>query len=209
LIAELSRSLRGQPHHRLDVNQCSQLVSLEWFCTKGSNTIERRPADANWSKALPDTNRQQAIETGVSSHNKSLFGRLLAAVILGIVLLVLSGLIHTAAAAAIGGTWVSLGVMWLVAVIIVLLAVYGARTRAAVWRRMCFINGVASLGLFSIGAADFASQRVARNVVLPFGPVVGVAVTSATLAIIGLILAAVFFIAWQILRHRPGSRWRA
>lgn len=137
------------------------------------------------------------------TRDASVFGRLLAAAILGIVLLALSALIH-AAAATIGATWLSLGAAWTIAILIILLAVYGARTSIAAWRRMCLINGIASLTLLAAGAAEFAGQAAPNHSLRPFGPVIGVAVASAMLAILGLVLALLFFVAWHLLsRHHP------
>lgn len=154
---------------------------------------------------LPGIGRKPLRTTSEApTRNASVFGRLLAAAILGIVLLALSALIHAAAAATIGATWLSLGAAWTIAILIILLAVYGARTSIAAWRRMCLINGIASLTLLAAGAAEFAGQAAPNHSLRPFGPVIGVAVASAMLAILGLVLALLFFVAWHLLsRHHP------
>lgn len=137
-------------------------------------------------------------------HRTSRLGRLLAALVMGLILLVLSALIRSAAAAALGGGWTPLGAIWLAAIVITLLAVYGARTSLAAWRRMCLINGAASLGLLGIGTADLVSPGISPDIVQPFGPVLGVALVSGALAAVGVFLAVLFFAAWYLL-SRPGT----
>lgn len=50
-----------------------------------------------------------AFETAAPTHATSVFGRRLAAVVLGIVPLALSSLIHTAAATTTGANWIVRG----------------------------------------------------------------------------------------------------
>jgi hypothetical protein len=161
-------------------------------------------------ETLPGIGHQPVRTTSKApTRDVSVFGRRLAAAILGVVLLALSALIHAAAAATIGATWISLGATWTIAILIILLAVYGARTSIVAWRRMCLINGIASLTLLAVGAAEFASQAAPSQSLRPFGPVIGVAVASAMLAISGLVFALLFFLAWHLLpRHHPRRRLR-
>ncbi len=133
-------------------------------------------------------------------------GRLLAALLMGVVLLLLSALIHAAAAATLGGGWRSLGMLWLAAILATVIAVGRARSRVGAWRRMCLLNGIASLGLLAAGAADLAEPGAAPDLLWPTGPVLGFAVASAVLTVAGLFLAVLFFAVWHVLsRHDSGS----
>ncbi|HUZ75389.1 MAG TPA: hypothetical protein VMU87_20590 [Stellaceae bacterium] len=156
--------------------------------------------------ALSATHRgRSAIETGKGTAKTFPLGRLLAAVLLGLILLGLSALIHAAAAAPRGAGWPSLGATWFVAIIVILLAVHGARTGVVAWRRMCLIDGVASLGLVAAGAVDLV-DRGTEPYRPPFGPVFGVAYVSGIVAIAGFALAVAFFVAWFLLaRHGTPS----
>jgi hypothetical protein len=138
----------------------------------------------------------------------SAFPRVVAALVMGLVLLALSALIHAAAAASLGGGWMSLGAMWLVAVIATLLAVQRARSGAVAWRRMCLVNAVASLVLLVAGAAALAGPGGTPDRLWPNGPVLGVAVASAVLTIAGLLLALLFFGLWHLLSRRDAGAAR-
>lgn len=75
---------------------------------------------------------------------------------------------------------------------------------------MCFVNGVASLGLLTVGVTDLPGLTSSPDIVPPPGPVFGFVVAAGILVIAGVILAAVFFAAWHLLsRHRFGSERHA
>ncbi len=132
-------------------------------------------------------------------------GRMLVALLMGWFLIALSALIHAAAAATLGGGWSSLGAMWLAAIVATSVAVWRARSRVAAWRRMCFLNGLASLGLLAAGAADIVGPDGPSEIIWPSGPVLGFSIASAVLAIAGLLLAALFFAVWYLqARHDAG-----
>ncbi len=129
-----------------------------------------------------------------AGHN----GWLLAALGLALILLALSALMHAAAAATLGGEWPSLGGSSVAAIAVAALVIFLAQSKAAACRSMCFVNGVASLGLLALGTVKFYEPDVIPHP----GPVFGFAVASSVLAIAGLALAAVFFAAWHLLsRH--------
>ena len=135
---------------------------------------------------------------------------ILVVLLLALALLALSALIHAAAAATLGGGWPSLGAIWLIAIAAILVTVFRARSRREACRRMCFIDGLASLGLLTAGAVDLSGLGRAPDVVPPPGPVVGFAVASSVLVIAGLVLAAVFFAAWYLSsQHATGAHRKA
>jgi hypothetical protein len=70
--------------------------------------------------------------------------RIVAAFVMGLILLVLSALVHTAAAPTLGAGWSYLWVTWLIAGLIALPAARSAPTSRSFWARLCFVNGVAS-----------------------------------------------------------------
>ncbi len=143
-----------------------------------------------------------ATTTGESAHHVSW----LAVLLLALALLALSALFHAAAAARIGGGWRSLGAVWLVALGVIFLALLLVRSSSVACRWMCFIDGVASLGVATAGAVNFTGSTYAPDVTPPPGPVLGFAVASSILVIAGLVLAALFFAAWHLLsRHQTGS----
>jgi len=133
---------------------------------------------------------------------------ILVVLLLALALLALSALIHAAAAATLGGGWPSLGAIWLIAIAAILVTVFRARSRREACRRMCFIDGLASLGLLTAGAVDLSGLGRAPDVVPPPGPVVGFAVASSVLVIAGLVLAAVFFAAWYLSSQHPTGAQR-
>lgn len=167
-------------------------------------------------RSAPSISGRQATATsseGMSEgmrHRTSALARFLAAVIMGIVLLALSALIHSAAAATLGGGWWSLGAVWIAAVIATLLAVYTAPSHLAAWRRMCLVNGVASLLLLGFGTAELPRNGYPPELTVPIGPVLGVAIAAGMLVVIGSVLALLFFAAWHLLpRHRPRAHRHA
>jgi hypothetical protein len=152
---------------------------------------------------------QLASETELRIRKPSRLGRLFAVVFMGLVLLALTALFHSAAAATSGGGWVSLGAIWLAAILAILLAARGAGASVTIWRRMCLLDGLASLGLFAIGSVDLILRDTVSGI-QPVRPVFGVAVASGVLAIAGLVLAIVLLVAWYLLsRQRTGTSQHA
>jgi len=150
-------------------------------------------------------NDQSVAKKERSIHKLSPLTRLFAAVFMGLILLALTALFHSAAAATSGGDWASLGAIWLAAIGAIFLTARGARTSMTMWRRMCLLDGLASLGLFAIGSADLIIRNSPSDI-HPVRPVFGVAIASGVLAIIGLGLVVVFFIAWYLLSpQKSGS----
>jgi len=133
----------------------------------------------------------------MTGHNASL----LAALVLALILLALSALMHAAAAATLGGGWPSLGGSSLAAIAVAGLVIVLARSSAAACRRMCLVNGVASLGLLTAGVVNLSQPDIVPHT----GPVFGFAVASGVFAIAGLALAALFFVAWHVLSRRAAE----
>lgn len=137
-------------------------------------------------------------------------GRLAAALLMGLILLILAAMTDAAAAPRLGQGWASLGAIWLAALAATVLAVHQARSGIAAWRRMCLLNAIASLGLLSASAANLAGPRVPPDMLWPRGPVLGFSIASALLTIAGLLLAALFFAVWYLLsRHDRESAGQA
>lgn len=118
------------------------------------------------------------------------------------VLLALSALFRSAAGATVGGGWWSLTPVWIIAIIATLLAVYGAPTVIAAWRRMCCVNGFVSFGLLGFGSAELVRDGYPPEIAAPIGPLLGFALAAGMLTMIGTVLALLFFAAWYLLsRH--------
>lgn len=129
--------------------------------------------------------------------------RLVAALVMGLLLLALSGLLHTAAAAAtIGAGWSYIWATWLIAVIATLLIAFGAPTGRIAWGRLCALNGLASAGVLLVSTVvalqerqkvfgGLADQAVSLGFARPIGAALGAALLSAALGIAALFLAVV------------------
>jgi len=135
------------------------------------------------------------------AHHVSLW----AVLILAALLLVLSALIHAAAAAPLGGGWPSLGAIWLAALAAIGLAVALTRSRSGTCRWLCLMDGMASVGMLAVGIVNMSGREQTPEALLPPGPVFGVAIASSALVIAGLILASVFFGAWYLMSRHPAG----
>jgi uncharacterized PurR-regulated membrane protein YhhQ (DUF165 family) len=129
-----------------------------------------------------------------------------AAVLLALILLALSAVFHAAAAATLGGGWQSLSAVWAIALAVAVLAIVRARNGKNACGRMCFVNGVASVGVLIVGTVEEIGPGALPNLMPPFGPVFRFAVASGVIVLVGSILALVFFAGWYLLsRHARGS----
>jgi hypothetical protein len=133
---------------------------------------------------------------------------------MGLILLVLSSLIHTAAAATLGGGLLSyLWVTWLIAVLIVVAAALSARAARAVWVRLCVVNGMAStaaavcfLALPEAALREMAEGAWSHYTPRPFGAALGAALASGALGIAAVVAAIIFFGSAYYFHHlRPRS----
>lgn len=141
----------------------------------------------------------------------SVVGRVLAALLMGVLLLALSGLLHTAAAATLGAGWSYLWVTWLVAVLATIFVAVGAPTARIAWGRLCLINGLAAAAVFvatmagvpPVGAVsgEIADQAAWLGVAQPLGAALGAALLSGALGIVAIGLAVVLVGAAHILRR--------
>ena len=138
--------------------------------------------------------------------------RLVAALIMGLLILALSGLLHTAAAGATIGRGASyLWATWSVAAIVTCVVAFSAPTGRIAWGRLCALGGLLSTGLLVatlLGAqakevpfGEFAGQAAWLEVVRPVGAALGAAYLSGALGIAALLIAIVLFaISYGLLR---------
>jgi hypothetical protein len=138
-----------------------------------------------------------------------LINRLIAAFVMGLILLVLSALIHTAAAATLGGGVLSyLWVTWLIAVVIVVVAALTARAARAVWVRLCVVNGLASttaavclLALPEAALREMAEGAWSHYTPRPLGAALGTALASGAIGIAAVVAAIIFFASAYFFHH--------
>ncbi len=139
-------------------------------------------------------------------------GRLIAALVMGLVLVVLSGLLHSAAAAAMAGGWSYLWASWSVAIIVTLLIALSAPTRRIAWGRLCAVNGLVSGGVLvastiaavkgnAAGLDNLADQGTSFGLARPIGGALGAALLSGALGIAALLLTVVLLAASYVLLH--------
>jgi hypothetical protein len=148
-----------------------------------------------------------------------LINRLLAAFIMGLVLLVLSALVHTAAGATVGGGWSYLWVTWLIAGLIVIVAAVSAPAARTAWARLCVVNGLASTAagvfLLALPLNEAALREMAERASWPYatrplGAALGAALASGALGLAAVVIAIIFFTCAYFFRHpRPRSHLRA
>ena len=142
-------------------------------------------------------------------------GRVLAIVVMGLLLLAISGLIRSAAAGQAGDAMPSIWIVWLAAGAATLaLAAFASSARLA-WGRLCLLNGLASLTLLLVSLVARASPGAASNataeaieslgVARPIGAALGGALVSGALGIAAVTLAVVLFVASAFLL-RPTRR---
>ena len=140
---------------------------------------------------------------------------------MGLLILALSGLLHTAAAAATIGRGASY--LWAtssVAVVITCLIAFNAPTGRVAWGRLCALGGLLSTGLLIVSVlagqasetpfGELADQAGWLEFVRPVGAVLGAAYLSGALGIAALLIAIVLFaISYGLLRPPKGPRGRA
>lgn len=146
--------------------------------------------------------------------------RLIAAAVMGLLILALSGLLHTAAAGATIGRGASyLWATWSVALIITCAVAFNAPTGRIAWGRLCALSGLLSTGLLlaNLLAAhaneapfgEFSGQAAWPEFVRPIGAALGAAYLSGALGITALLIAIVLFaISYGLLRPLKGRRGR-
>lgn len=126
-------------------------------------------------------------------------GRIFAILVMGILLLLLSALIRSAAAQHIGDALPSVRAIGLAAGAATLGVGGIARTMRAAWGCLCLLNGLAS--------ADAMAQAIDElGVPRPIGAALGVALLSGALGIAAVCLALVLLAASHLLLRRS---WRA
>jgi hypothetical protein len=150
--------------------------------------------------------------------------RLIAALAMGLLLLALSAVIHTAAAASFGVGWPYLWATEMGAAIVALGVALSAPSTLHAWRRLCLINaaaaGIAAVLIGSLsasppvqgttGAPDTSPWLGAPH---PMGAAFGAALFSGLLGIAAATLAIVLLVIFYLLRRRgrpssPASRHR-
>jgi hypothetical protein len=162
-----------------------------------SHHIDRRQL----SLRLRQTNREPAVA-----------GRIVAAVIIGLVLLMASAIINIAKGAGAAG-WSPLWISWAFAAAIVVVVAFGAATVRLVWGVLsfvCFIAGIvltASLPWFAHAAEPVAQSaaQAAQSFGLspPIGAAMGAALVSGAMGIAAVVVTVAFFGAsYFLLRHR-------
>jgi len=142
-------------------------------------------------------------------------GRIFATLVMGILLLLLSALIRSAAAQHIGGALPSVGVIGSAVGVAIVVAGGLARTAQAAWGRLCLLNGLASLGLLVVcllaraspgASADAMTQAIDElGVGRPIGAALEAALLSAALGIVAVCLGVALLAASHFLL-RPSRR---
>ncbi|HXE16228.1 MAG TPA: hypothetical protein VN632_03305 [Stellaceae bacterium] len=164
---------------------------------------------SNFSTSSHD---QRQLSLGLWHREASAVGRVVAAVILGLVLLLLSAIINIAKGAS-GSEWAPMWISWVVACVIVAAIAVGASTLRVVWGALffvCFLAGVilaASLPWYSRAAESVpqSSAELAQSLGLspPVGAAVGGAIVSGAMGIAAVIVTVVFLAAsYFLLYHR-------
>jgi hypothetical protein len=166
--------------------------------------------------APPATPHPSAAAPPALSPTRLLASRMLAALIMGLILLALSGVIHTAAAARLGGGWSYLWATWLVVALAVLAIALGSPTPRHAWSRLCLINAAAAGTVFSLCVITGPALRaIAGDRSEPFswpgepyppGAAFGVALLSGAVGIASVILAIVLVGVFYLLRQRKQPR---
>jgi len=140
---------------------------------------------------------------------------------MGLLILALSGLLHTAAAAATIGRGASLlWATWSVAIVITCVIAFNAPTGRIAWGRLCIVGGLLSAALLvaDLLAAqageprfdEFVDQAAWLDPVRPVGAALGAAYLFGALGIAALLVAVVLFaISYGLLRPSKGLRRRA
>lgn len=147
--------------------------------------------------------------------------RLLAACLLGFILVILSGLLHTALAAGLAGGWRYAWVAWTIAGLVAALIAFGAKTERDAWAWLCLVNAAVSIGILvaMLVMALTGSYATFAEATSPPAPVSDAeiaiasafrfAVGSGLLGLVVTALAAGFLVAAYLLmrgRERPSDR---
>ncbi len=162
------------------------------------------------------SNRDQLdMQFNETRRETSVTGRLAAAIVLGLVLLLLSAIINIAKGAGAAGLspiWIS----WAVTAAIVVAVAVGAATVRAVWGMLsfaCFLGGIvllASLPWYSRAAETIpqSTADLARSIGLspPVGAAVGGAILSGAMGIAAVVLTIAFLTASYFLLYRHHDR---
>jgi len=167
---------------------------------------------ANFSTSSHD---RRQLSLRLSHREASAVGRIAAAVILGLVLLILSAIINIAKGAS-GSEWAPMWISSAVACVIVAAVAVGASTLRAVWGALsflCFLAGVvlaASLPWYSRAAEAVpqSSADLAQSLGLspPLGAAVGGAIVSGAMGITAVIVTVVFLAASYFLLYHHRDR---
>lgn len=175
----------------------------------GQFPTARHPSSAT-NRRSPGTDNTPATHA-VHRSVWSVLSRFLAALLMGLLLLALSGVLHSAAAATVGAGWSYLWVTWIVAVLATASVVFTAPTAQMAWGRLCLVNGLAAGAVFvasmvalpPAGASpgEIADQTAWLGVARPLGATLGAALFSGLLGIVAIGLAMVLVAAAYILRH--------
>ncbi|WP_026868956.1 hypothetical protein [Inquilinus limosus] len=147
--------------------------------------------------------------------------RLLAACLLGFILVILSGLLHTAIAAGLAGGWRYAWVAWTIAGLLAALIAFGAKTERDAWAWLCLVNAAVSIGVL-VAVLVLALTGSAATVpdaaplpeplpdaAIPTASAFRFAVASGLLGFVVTVLAAGFLVAAYLLmrgRDHPPHR---
>ncbi|WP_342238589.1 hypothetical protein [Inquilinus sp. OTU3971] len=137
--------------------------------------------------------------------------RLLAACLLGFVLVILSGLLYLAIAVGLAEGWRYAWVAWTIAGLLAALISFGARMERGAWAWLCLVNGLVSVGILAtvlVVARRGSAATVPDAAPLPSPlPDAGIstasafrfAVASGLLGLVVTVLAAGFLVAAYLL----------
>lgn len=137
--------------------------------------------------------------------------RILTALIMGVILVLLSALLHRAVASSVGGDGSYLWATWLVAIVVTLLIAFGAPNGRIALGRLCLINGVVSgllLGSLLMPRAagatlgDLGDLEGLMGLARPKGAALGAALLSAALGIIAVAFLLVSYLLLRLRSHR-------
>ena len=138
---------------------------------------------------------------------RRLAGKLLAALIMGLILLALSGIIYSAAAAGLASPWSYLWLSWLAAGAAALAVALAAPTAKHAWSRLCLLDAATAIVVFLVAllAAPRAAGMNGANWVgapHPLGAALGAALLSGFLGLFAVILALLLLAVAWLLHHR-------
>lgn len=137
--------------------------------------------------------------------------RVLAACVLGFILVILSGLLHSAVAAGLAIGWKYAWTAWTVAGILAALIAFGvAKTERGAWAWLCLVNAaicigilVAVLALALTGSYAIVGDATPPDIGITTASGFRFAVASGLLGLVVTILAAGFLVAaYLLLRDR-------